>query len=147
VVFESAKRLEMTLTELEHALGNRSAVLMRELTKLHEEVRPGSLRELQEWAETSQLRGEVVLVIAGAGEESTPVDDVELVLRTLRQSGLSASQAAREAAAMTGLPRSELYQLALRVVEATSVGLEGELAPSDKDALQDPLGDEEGPER
>jgi 16S rRNA (cytidine1402-2'-O)-methyltransferase len=147
VVFESAKRLEMTLTELEHALGNRAAVVMRELTKLHEEVRPGSLRELQEWAKTSQLRGEVVLVIAGAREESTPVDDVEQVLRTLRQSGLSASQAAREAAAMTGLPRSELYQLALCVVEATSVGLEGELAPSDKDALQDPLGDEEGPER
>jgi 16S rRNA (cytidine1402-2'-O)-methyltransferase len=147
VMFESAKRLAATLAELEGAVGNRAAVVMRELTKLHEEVRSGSLRELREWAATSQPRGEVVLVIAGAREESAPVEDVEQVLRTLRQSGLSASQAAREAAAMTGLPRSELYHLALRVVEATSVGLEGELASSDKDALQDPLGDEEGPER
>jgi 16S rRNA C1402 (ribose-2'-O) methylase RsmI len=43
----------------------------------------------------------------------------------LRQSGLSASQAAREAASITGLPRSELYKLALAVNSSSSVGLEG----------------------
>ena len=64
----------------------------------------------------------------------------------LRQSGLSASQAAREAAAITGLPRSELYKLAMAVDATGSVGLEGQLALPDQDALQDSLGDQEGPE-
>ena len=68
------------------------------------------------------------------------------MVRTLRQSGLSASQTAREAAAITGLPRSELYKLAMAVDVPGSVGLKGQLALPDQDALQDSLGDQEGPE-
>jgi hypothetical protein len=66
-------------------------------------------------------------------------------VRMLRQSGLSASQAAREAAAITGLPRSELYKLAQTVDAPSSVGLEGQLTLANQDALQDPLSHQEGP--
>ena len=68
-------------------------------------------------------------------------------MRILRQSGLSASQVAREAAAITGLPRSELYKLAMVVDATSSVGLEGQLTLSDQDALQDSLGHQERPKR
>lgn len=146
VLFEAAQRLARTLGELESTVGDRRAVVLRELTKLHEEVRAGTLSELRVWVERAEVRGEVALVVAGAREQAAPVSDAEAVVRALRRSGLSASQAAREAAVMTGLPRSELYAMARRVGAAGSAGLEGELALANEDALQQPLGDEEGPE-
>jgi hypothetical protein len=82
-----------------------------------------------------------------ASADAAPSDsDAEEVVRTLRQAGLSASQTAREAAAITGLPRSELYSLAMAAGERESVGLKGQLALPDENTLQDPLGDQEGPE-
>jgi 16S rRNA (cytidine1402-2'-O)-methyltransferase len=146
LLFESARRIERTLRELLEIVGDRRAVLLRELTKIHEEVRAGSLSELLHWAGETAPRGEIALVIAASPEATTSEADAQQVVRTLRQSGLSASQAAREAASITGLPRSELYTLAMGVDVAGSVGLEGQLALPDEDALQNPLGDQEGPE-
>jgi 16S rRNA (cytidine1402-2'-O)-methyltransferase len=146
LLFESARRIERTLRELLEIVGDRRAVLLRELTKIHEEVRAGSLSELLHWAGETAPRGEIALVMAASPEATTSEADAQQVVRTLRQSGLSASQAAREAASITGLPRSELYTLAMGVEVAGSVGLECQLALPDEDALQDPLGDQEGPE-
>ncbi len=145
VIFESAQRLGRTLVELVETLGDRQAVALRELTKLHEEVRAGSLSALTQWAADAAPRGEIALVIAASPEAAASDADAHAVVRTLRQSGLSASQAAREAASITGLPRSELYKLAMAVDATRSVGLKGELALPDQDALQDSLGDQERP--
>jgi 16S rRNA (cytidine1402-2'-O)-methyltransferase len=147
VLFESAQRLERTLSELARAAGDRRAVVLRELTKIHEEVRAGTLSDLMDWAVTRAVRGEVVIVVGAAEEATASASEAELVVRALRQSGLSASQAAREAAAITGLPRSELYALARSVGSAGSGGLKGEFALADEHALQEALGDEEGPQR
>ena len=146
VLFESAQRFGRTLHDLIEILGDRPAVMMRELSKLHEEVRASSLSALQEWAAGTGPRGEIALVIAAAHEAATSESDAEAVVQTLRRSGLSASQTAREAAGITGLPRSELYTLAVAVDVSGSVGLEGELAAPDQDALQDSFGDQERPE-
>jgi 16S rRNA (cytidine1402-2'-O)-methyltransferase len=145
VVFESAQRLERSLRELIEILGDRQVVMSRELTKIHEEVRASSLSALRQWAADAAPRGEIVLVIAAAQDGAASEGDAEAVVRMLRRSGLSASQAAREAAAITGLPRSQLYKLAQTVDAPSSVGLEGQLALADQDALQDPLGHQEGP--
>ena len=145
VVFESAQRLERSLQELMEILGDRPVVMLRELTKIHEEVRAGSLSGLHQQATETTPRGEIALVIATAHEDPAAEGDAEAVVRMLRQSGMSASQAAREAASITGLPRSELYKLALGVDAPTSVGLEGQLALPDEDALQDPLGNQKRP--
>jgi len=114
VLFEAPGRVAATLIDLHEALGPRPAVVLRELTKLHEEVRRSTLPELAEWAGTTEPRGEVVVVVGGPSEEDAeePVGDVASLIATLRRSGLSASAAAREAAAVTGRPRSELYELA-----------------------------------
>lgn len=82
VFFESRRRIGDTLTELSGAFGpDRRAVACRELTKTHEEIRRGTLRELAEWAKDGVL-GEFTLVVAGAqarhsrpirAEASTPV--------------------------------------------------------------------------
>jgi 16S rRNA (cytidine1402-2'-O)-methyltransferase len=147
VILESANRLAGTLKELSQVLGARKAVVARELTKLHEEVKAGTLDELGSWAKAEPPRGEIVLIVEGGAETPADEGDVETLIATLRRSGLSASQAAREAAAISGLPRSELYRLATAIVPGPSVGLEAKLPLTDEDALQDPLRDEKRPER
>jgi 16S rRNA (cytidine1402-2'-O)-methyltransferase len=146
VIFESARRLNTSLSDLREALGDRQTVMMRELTKIHEEVRAGSLSELSAWAASVPPRGEVALVVSGAEETNASLTEAESVVRALRQSGLSASRTAREAATMTGLPRSELYRLAMAVELPGSVRLESKLALPDQNALENALGDQEGPE-
>ena len=146
VIFEAAQRLGRTLPELVETLGDRRAVVLRELTKIHEEVRAGSLSSLSQWATDTAPRGEIALVIAASPDAAATEADAEAVVRTLRQSGLSASQAAREAASITGLPRSELYKLAMAQEATGSVGLKSQLALPDQDALQDSLGDQKRPE-
>lgn len=148
VLFESAQRLAATLQDLSGVLGVRDAAVLRELTKVHEEIRTGTLEELTAWARGGAVRGEIVLVVGGtqASAEASAVDAAEVVA-SLRRAGLSPSKAAREAAAITGLPRSELYAMASRPLEALSVRLEGEFALSQEDALQESLGNQESPER
>lgn len=147
VLFEAANRLAATVADLERALGDRQAVIARELTKVHEEIRRGSLTDLRSWAIDAPPRGEVVLVVGSGAPRLPDGSDAEAVIAMLRRSGLRPSQAAREAAGMTGLPRSELYRMATAVDLAPSVGLEGELPLANEDALEDPLHGEERPQR
>lgn len=116
VLFEAPSRLVATLAALRDAWGNRQAAMMRELTKLHEELIWGTLDELAARYAREAPRGEIVLVIGAANDDAAvdPGDTVAL-LKRLRQAGLSPSHAAREAASITGLTRSDLYELARRV--------------------------------
>ena len=66
VLFESPHRIVKTLNELYQVMGDRKAVLARELTKIHEEVIRGTLGELATTAEEQKLKGEITLVISGA---------------------------------------------------------------------------------
>jgi 16S rRNA (cytidine1402-2'-O)-methyltransferase len=69
VFFESPRRIAATLAELAAAFGaGRRAVVCRELTKTHEEIRRGTLGELAEWAAAGTL-GEITLVVAGLGRK------------------------------------------------------------------------------
>src|SRR5580658_6876278 len=66
VYFESGRRLASTLAELAASHGeDRQAVVCRELTKIHEEIRRGTLTELAAWAGSGTVRGEITLVVAG----------------------------------------------------------------------------------
>lgn len=128
VLFEAPGRTPATLADLATACGpDRPAALCRELTKLHEEVRRGTLGELIVGAAADPPRGEVTLVVAGRGEGSGgpgsgseggsvggPVDPADLEqgqaeVERLVAEGLSRSEAARRVAAQTGLPRRALY--------------------------------------
>jgi 16S rRNA (cytidine1402-2'-O)-methyltransferase len=77
VFFESARRIEATLTELAEAFGpDRRAVVCRELTKTHEEIRRGTLAELAGWAAAGTL-GELTLVVAGFGRREARAQRAE----------------------------------------------------------------------
>ncbi|TDA68653.1 MAG: 16S rRNA (cytidine(1402)-2'-O)-methyltransferase [Clostridia bacterium] len=66
VFYESPYRLAETLADMFTIFGNRQAVVARELTKVHEEVRRGSLEELAAYFGATEAKGEVVIVVAGA---------------------------------------------------------------------------------
>ena len=112
VLFEAPGRLAATLTDLAAALGDREAVVCRELTKMHEELRRGRLASLAAHYAVNPARGEIVVVVGAAEAVAVAGDDAARVLIGLLRGGLGPSQAAREGAAVTGLPRSELYALA-----------------------------------
>lgn len=69
VLYESPHRIQKTLQELYAVLGNRKAVIARELTKMHEEVIRGDLEELAGLGKTKHWKGEITLVIAGFQEK------------------------------------------------------------------------------
>lgn len=115
VVYESPNRIEATLDELRTSCGNRRAMIARELTKVHEELKSGTIAELVAHIRTSLPRGEFVIVV-GAEENSTGQHgDLESVVRQLLQDGLKPSRAAREAAAITGISGSDAYDLVRRI--------------------------------
>ncbi len=119
VLFEAPGRLVATLDAVEAALGDRSVAVARELTKVHEEVRHGTLSSVADHYRAHPPRGEIVIVV-GAPDgvedgEAGDGTDVERVIRSLLASGLPVSRAAREAASLTGRPRSEMYELAQRI--------------------------------
>ena len=115
IFYEAPHKLTNTLKDLCAAFGGERRIsLCRELTKLHEEVIRTTIAEAMEHFEQSAPRGEFVLVVEGAPEqqkeESTPEQAAELA-RRLMADGMSASFAAKEAAAMTGLKKSDIYRL------------------------------------
>lgn len=117
VLYESPHRLLKTLGELVDVLGDRRACTARELTKLHEDVRRGTLKQLQQQSENRPPRGEFVLVIDGcsAGEEKEQALDNGLVLspeesvRLLQEEGVPTSKAIKIVARLRDIPRRELY--------------------------------------
>jgi len=111
VFFESPRRAGGTLAELSAAFGpQRRAVVCRELTKTHEEVRRGTLEELAGWA-AGGLLGEITLVIEGAPAAARPEAVGAAVAEVTRRvaGGLSRRDAIAAVAAEAGLPRKLVY--------------------------------------
>lgn len=117
IFFESPNRLVASLADIAAALGpDRQVAVCRELTKMHEEVRRGSATELAEHFGDNAPRGEIVIVVGPPGEASEPMDAdaVRAVLTELMVTH-SPSRAAALAAIETGLPKRDLYQLAMEL--------------------------------
>ncbi|GAB3602418.1 16S rRNA (cytidine(1402)-2'-O)-methyltransferase [Microbacterium aureliae] len=113
VFFESPTRLADTLAAMAEAFGpGRRAAVCRELTKLHEEVARGTLAELGEWA-ADRVRGEIVVVVAGAEARRVPLADAVAQVRQLVDQGARRKDAAAEVAGHTGHSARELYQQTL----------------------------------
>ena len=134
VFLESPRRLAAALRNMAETLGNRPAAVGRELTKLHEEVRRGTLEELAaHYAEAGPPKGEAVVVVgppasAGAGEMEEA--DLDVPLREALVS-MSVRDAARFVAATTGISRGTVYARALALTSGDTSG-EPDGAPDEK---------------
>ena len=119
IIYEAARRLPRLLTELIGPFGrNRRLAVVREATKIHEEVVRGTLEELAEIFANQEVLGEVTLVIEGCHNQVSHASTLPIaqsrVVEILRDAGMSIKQAAATASRITGASRRDLYQDALK---------------------------------
>lgn len=116
IFYESPYRVADTLENMREVYGNRQLTLVRELTKLYEEYQRGSISEILDYIATNPLKGECLMIVAGASDEEreenltsdvTPIEAVE----TLISSGMKPNQAIKTVAKERKLNRQELYNL------------------------------------
>ena len=115
VLFEAPHRLARTLQDLASALGgDRAVAIVREQTKLHEEVWRGNLADAVSRAGDTEPRGEHVLVVAGCPEPARPSEpQIRAALDEKLADGLSRRDAAAAVAADLGVSRRAVYQISL----------------------------------
>lgn len=114
IFYEAPHKLPSTLKDMAETFGNRKTAIIRELTKIHEEVIITTLPEAAERYADGGAKGEFVLIIEGAPEpqksEAALSDAVALALRLSKEQGLSGSDAAKSAAKQTGLKKGDIYK-------------------------------------
>ena len=113
VFYEAPHKLLSTLEDMLTAWGDRRLCLARELTKLHEEIKLTTLAAAVDHYRENPPRGEFVLVINGAEAQKPQtftLDDAVELAQALMDEGLSASDAAKKAAAQTGLKKGDIYR-------------------------------------
>ena len=113
VAFEAPHRLRATLADIAECMGDRRIAVCRELTKLHEEVFRGTVKEALE--HFREPRGEFTLVIEGSSAESSEAEVPDAELRRLRDEGLPAREAVARVSQAFGLPRKKVYQAWLKL--------------------------------
>lgn len=113
IFYESPHRVKATLENMLEVYGDRSVVLVRELTKIYEEFQRGRISELIDYLAENALKGECLLIVAGASLEKEDKADADLLaeIDSLVQSGSKKNQAIKEVAKKYGRNKSQLYAL------------------------------------
>lgn len=117
--YEAPHRILAALKDAAEVLGNRRAVVARELTKLHEEFVRGTLNELvEQFSKVATPRGEMVLLISGEAVESSPANTEQTTperlierVKGLEREGLNSKDALKSAARELGIKRAEAYRM------------------------------------
>ena len=126
VFFESPHRILATLQDALEVLGDRQAVLGREMTKVHEEFLAGTLGAVRESLGRRSVKGEIAFLVAGADEagarrttgDAQPADESPArAVRRLVAAGCDRKEALRRVARERGLSRREVYRLVLRAAQ------------------------------
>lgn len=118
VFYESPRRMTFFLEEIASVMGARSAVLAREMTKLHEEFIRGTLCEIKAvLADRSEIKGECTLLVAGwTGSDAITEDDLfRLLQQALEQPDVHISRLSKDLARQYHLPRQKVYAMALEI--------------------------------
>ncbi len=114
IFYEAPHKLLNTLKDLEAVLGNREIAIVRELTKIHEEViRTDFASAIKRYSEET-IKGEIVLIVGGAAPEEAQAMTLEQAVcyaKDLVDSGESKSNAAKIAAKESGFKKGEIYRL------------------------------------
>ena len=114
IFYEAPHKLRTTLSDMLSVLGDREIAICRELTKLHEEVLRMNLSAAVDYYEQNAPRGEYVLILAGAQpseQKVYSVDEAADIAKKLMEDGMSASAAAKEAAATCGVKKGDIYKV------------------------------------
>lgn len=119
IFYEAPHKLLQTLKDLYENLGDRRISVIRELTKIHEEVSLTTLKAAIDKYETDPIKGEFVLVVEGyraeQADSTVSLADTARMAAPLLESGLSISEAARQIAKDTGLKKGDIYKELLKL--------------------------------
>ena len=113
IFYEAPHKLAATLIDMDKTFGNREIAIVREITKIHEEVIRTTLDNAAEKYADGSLKGEIVIIIKGCDE---PVDEeimFDEAVETAKKSvadGLSVSEAAKQAAKLYGYEKGDIYK-------------------------------------
>lgn len=117
IFYEAPHRIQHVLTEIMAVLGDRQAVLCRELTKKYEQYMRGTLSQLQHELAAQGTRGEFVILVAGAEPEDPAAADGNVdyasFVQELMDQGVDKKEAVRMVARRCGVPKRSVYQAAL----------------------------------
>ena len=117
VFFEAPHRLEETLLDMQKILGERRVTLLREMTKIHEEIIHDLISNLLEKIRGIEIKGEITLVVEGVKiqKETQPLaDDIQMEMEELiMKQGLGVKETAKQISEKTGLPYRRLYKKCL----------------------------------
>ena len=114
IFYEAPHRLKDTLDDIHELLGNREAVLAREVTKIHEEFLRGPVSALVRELGSGEVRGEVTLIISGSpGESRVNEDLLKAEIRELKGQGLRVKEIAEVLGEKFGYSKKDIYRLAL----------------------------------
>jgi 16S rRNA (cytidine1402-2'-O)-methyltransferase len=114
IFYEAPHRLKDTLDDIHELLGNREAVLAREVTKIHEEFLRGPVSALVREIGSGEVRGEVTLIISGsAGEYRVNEDLLKAEIRELKGQGWRVKEIAEVLGEKFGYSKKDIYRLAL----------------------------------
>jgi 16S rRNA (cytidine1402-2'-O)-methyltransferase len=116
IFYQSPHRLCSTLEEIKDNWGERNCCVAREITKIYEEYKRGTLSEVLQYYQEKNIKGEITLVIEGYKPETTNYswEEIESRVCDLIAQGLSRKEAVKEAAGEYGIPRRELYNRIMR---------------------------------
>ena len=115
IFYESAKRLKDTLVKAAEVFGgDRQGVVCREITKKFEDTKRGRLKELSEFYSDKNVKGEIVLLIAGAGSTVIDRNELEQYVKDALKS-MSVKDSADTVANILNVPKRDVYQLALKI--------------------------------
>jgi 16S rRNA (cytidine1402-2'-O)-methyltransferase len=121
IFYEAPHRLKEALGDIHDLLGNREAVLAREVSKIHEEFLRGPVSELVRALGSGDVRGEVTLIISGAsGLPGVSEDRLKAEIRELKGKGLRVKEIAEVLGEKFGYPKKEIYRLALHGEKVSS---------------------------
>jgi 16S rRNA (cytidine1402-2'-O)-methyltransferase len=120
IFYQSPRRLPAFLAELKEVLGDRPAVLAREITKIYEEFLRGTLTRIIEQLEgRPEVKGECTLLVAGAPPAEPEPENLDAAIAdALERSADSLSTLARELSSRWHVPRKEIYARALKIKSA-----------------------------
>ncbi len=113
IFYEAPHKLQSTLEDMYKYFGNRNIALVKELTKIHENVERTTLYDAAEKYKTVAPKGEFVLIVEGKPEEEEvqiTIDSAKELALELVKNGLSKNEAAKETAKKTGLKKSDIYK-------------------------------------
>lgn len=125
VFYEAPHKLPATLKDMYRCFGNRRLAIVREITKVHEEVIRTTLEEAAEKYTDGSVKGEIVLVLEGATKpafDGTTLEDAVELACELCSKGSSPSDAARETARLTGFKKGDIYKELLAIQNKNEEG-------------------------